>query len=748
MDSYKPQKTKGFYRFGEFEIEVEERCLRHGEKMVPLTPKEFEVLFFLIERSEKIVEKRDLLDAIWSDTFVEEATLARNISWLRKKLRKFSNGEKFIETIPKRGYRFVGEVIQHSKNENLLIIEEETFHEVEVEETLSYEDSELKKHLNENIALPEKTSVSKRRNFSKFLLISTFFIGLIVLGGIGFILYHNYEQNDRPKILVAKKVVPLTGERGREQSMSFSPDGNQIVYTWNEGKGVSDNIYVRLVNGGKPVQLTDSNVKDSYPTFSRNGQNVAFLRDYKDYGELITIPALGGTERIIRRIFSGNYSISFSPDGKYIAAIDTENSEIGGQYAIHLFDTKTSERRRLTASGDFSGETTPRFSPDGKSIAFIRLYNKSKQDMFIVPASGGEPRQITFDGKTITSIAWSPNSEMLYFVSPRDGNKPRLWRVLASGGEPEIISIEAGRIGNIALSPNGSTLAFSAIKNRESIHRVRIDESTSQEILISSNSNLSPRFSRDGSKIVFISNRKGNQDIWTADSDGENLLRITDSMNAVASPSFSPDGSKIVFSGHRKGKGGIFVVSSQGGEVRHISTESHAAWSNDGEWIYFASKRTGRYEIWKIKSDGSGEEIQITKDGGFIPKPTFDGKMLYYTKSRFSGGIWRVSVDGGFEEEVKAFTENGYKHFVKNKLNESGSHWTMTKKGIYFLTVDTDKNHKIKFYDFATEKVSEILSKDKIPPTAQTSFETNGKDFLFTVRESRDSNIMLANLSQ
>ena len=112
MDSYKSQKIKGFYRFGEFKIEVEERCLRYGEEIVPLTPKEFEVLFFLIEREGKVAKKTDLLDAIWADTFVEESTLARNISWLREKLAKFSDDRKFIETVPKRGYRFVAEIEQ------------------------------------------------------------------------------------------------------------------------------------------------------------------------------------------------------------------------------------------------------------------------------------------------------------------------------------------------------------------------------------------------------------------------------------------------------------------------------------------------------------------------------------------------------------------------------------------------------------------------------------------------------------
>ena len=217
-------------------------------------------------------------------------------------------------------------------------------------------------------------------------------------------------------------------------------------------------------------------------------------------------------------------------------------------------------------------------------------------------------------------------------------------------------------------------------------------------------------------------------------------------MKGASLASFSPDGSKIVFGGNRRGVRGTYIVSSQGGKVRYLSPMGNPSWSADGKWIYLSSSKDKEPQIWKIRANGSGEEVRVTNNGGFLPKATFDGKMLYYTKSRYNGGIWRVPVDGGVEEEVKAFTENGFEHFVKDKINEYGAHWAMTKNGIYFLTVDAENESKIKFFDFATESVAEILDNDKIPPSANTSFASNGKDFLFTVKESADSNIMLAEL--
>ncbi len=99
-----------FYRFKSFQLDVEERQLLRDGIAVPLTPKAFDVLAALVERSGHLVEKDELLRLVWSDSFVEEANVARIVHTLRKVLGEDENGNKFIETVPKRGYRFVADV--------------------------------------------------------------------------------------------------------------------------------------------------------------------------------------------------------------------------------------------------------------------------------------------------------------------------------------------------------------------------------------------------------------------------------------------------------------------------------------------------------------------------------------------------------------------------------------------------------------------------------------------------------------
>ncbi len=107
----KEQQTKEFYDFAAFRLDTENRLLWLAGKTVALTLKEYELLLVFVESGGNVLSKEDLLERIWKDAFVEESTLARNVSWLRKKLAAASSSnEKFIETVPKRGYRFLPEV--------------------------------------------------------------------------------------------------------------------------------------------------------------------------------------------------------------------------------------------------------------------------------------------------------------------------------------------------------------------------------------------------------------------------------------------------------------------------------------------------------------------------------------------------------------------------------------------------------------------------------------------------------------
>ncbi len=380
--------NKRFYNFGEFRLDTHnQRLLRDGET-ITLTLKQFELLPALVENAGDVVSKDQLFEQVWKDVTVADETLTRNISWLRQKL----GDSALIETVPKRGYRFAADVTTSEQPE--IFVEETTSTRVRVEETITLPENtnteihnraESEKEVpalvsaERQIALaPNSAPLPPPRRLSLFLIAA---LAVIAFAAIGLIVYQNYFVRPNATIPFAANIKPFSGAQGRENAPAFSPDSKQIAYSWNGNDRENSDIYVQIIGAGEPVRLTDTDVQEQYPVFSPDGTHIAFVRDFKTYGEIILIPTLGGAERRIARLFSGNYSISFAPDGKSIAAVDAIE-EGGKQYAIFSFDTKTDERKRMTAANsDFAGETTPRFAPDGKSLTFVRVFPDYTQDL-------------------------------------------------------------------------------------------------------------------------------------------------------------------------------------------------------------------------------------------------------------------------------------------------------------------------------------------------------------------------------
>lgn len=136
MDDAKHSKTPASYRFGTFVLDVPERRLWREDEAVQLVPKQFDLLLFFVANAGRVTKKHEILDAVWPGTYVEENTLARNVSLLRKLLETDGSRKQLIETVPKIGYRFTPEVTKADEN-NLLIVEEQTVHYFRGEETIS-----------------------------------------------------------------------------------------------------------------------------------------------------------------------------------------------------------------------------------------------------------------------------------------------------------------------------------------------------------------------------------------------------------------------------------------------------------------------------------------------------------------------------------------------------------------------------------------------------------------------------------
>ncbi|MEP7336542.1 MAG: winged helix-turn-helix domain-containing protein [Acidobacteriota bacterium] len=198
-------EKRGGYGFSVFRMEVEERRLWRGDEQILLTPKQFDLLTYFVENAGRVAKKNELLEAIWADAYVEEATLARNISWLRSKLEEHTGGEPLIETVPKLGYRFTAEVTRIADNNNTPVGTERTAQDLHGdEETIEFADSiseEEDEQVN-GIEEPEKTSPimqnvpSRRPSFSAFAILSFVVIVCVTIVASRYILSRNAPKAD------------------------------------------------------------------------------------------------------------------------------------------------------------------------------------------------------------------------------------------------------------------------------------------------------------------------------------------------------------------------------------------------------------------------------------------------------------------------------------------------------------------------------------------------------------------------
>jgi Tol biopolymer transport system component/DNA-binding winged helix-turn-helix (wHTH) protein len=731
------------YEFASFRFDFAKQCLTHGETVISLTPKEFTLLKFLLENRHRTVGKDEILENVWSETYVEEGTLTRNISWLRKKLADHSDA-KIIETVPKRGYRFLPEILTAGASETL-IVEEKTIRHIQIEETIEFEPNEISDGADVTTAasltaisganykaLPAAPSKNRRATLWIMPI-------LLILAAFIFVSQRAYFSQEPTGVILTTKIAPFSGLPGRENSPNFSPDGKQMVFSWDGGiENANSDIYVKLIGAGEPVRLTDTANEELNPVFAPDGKSIAFVRIYSTHNEIIMIPALGGAERKVYE--KASYaSLSFSPDGKLLAAAELDLS--GGQAGIFTINLQTGEKIKLTAPDNPAVDHTPRFSPDGKYLAFIRYFSSFRREIFVVPASGGEAWQITSDDVRIYGLAWNTDSRSLFFTSFRGNQQLNLWHLaIDRGGDPQLIATGSKKLQDLAVSPDGRMVAFVEELNDENIWEITPDQKP-RPVIRSTRADHSQQFSPDNTQIVFVSDRTGNYEIWISDADGKNQRQLTAAAGSAGSPRFSPDGKLIVYDAQTAGSSDIYIVSANGGSTPRQLTEggsnSLPAWSADGKTVFFISNRSGSDQMWKMSADGGGETTQITKNGAFEMFAAPDGKTIIYSKGGGKAGLWSVGIDGADEKPLAELAAAG-----------AFRSWSAASNGIYYTTFATQPPFHLEFFDFATRQTKVILNTEK-PPLAyysNLSVSSDGRKIFQARQDQSASSILLAEL--
>jgi Tol biopolymer transport system component/DNA-binding winged helix-turn-helix (wHTH) protein len=708
-------------RFGIFQANRHTNELFRQGVRVKVQEQPMQVLLMLLEHPGEIVTREEIRQRLWPvDTFVEfDHSVNTAIKKLRQTLGDDADNPRFIETVPKKGYRFIAPV-----------------HDGTAEVPPATTEPE-----------PPSVPHNDRKLQVRAIVIGACLV-LALLIGAGWLI-----RSSEVTKTAALDVIPFTTYSGFEDQASLSPDGNKVAFIWAkpiEKEHIYDgpHVYVKQMGIEQPLQLTKSNDIEFSPAWSPDGNSIAFMRcpanmDPSTRCGVYIASAIGGAERLLTTLDNETDfgtagmgpAIAWSPAGNVLAYVDRNQDRTA---SIFLLDLNTLQSRQLTSPKlPLIGDTAPSFSPDGKELAFARN-GKEVSDVWVVSVKGGEPERLSnLNQLCSTGIAWTPDGKSLVFGGLA------LYRVSRKGGVAEPL-VNSATYGNPSI--RGKRLVFSQYRWDKGIWSIELNASGDAvgkptQILESTRDQDGPSYSPDGKRLVFGSQRSGFTEIWRADADGNNLLQLTNIHGPLTgTPSYSPDGTTVLFDSRINGNAHLFTVNAEGGPVRQLTSgttdEVMPSYSHDGRWIYFPSNRTGQWNVWKVPVAG-GEQIQVTKQGGFRALESEDGKYVYYAKGTAVPGIWRVPVNGGLEEEV-----------VRDLPLGLNGHWTLYKNKIYYVVSLADINAKsmaLHSFDLTTGKSKKIAEID-FPPAFGSPGMTvspDGKQLLFVAQQNSSADLQI-----
>ncbi len=455
------------------------------------------------------------------------------------------------------------------------------------------------------------------------------------------------------------RIVRLTELPGLAESPAISPDGRSVAFT--AGVAGKRQVFVRLIAGGAPLQITHDTVDHEFPRWSPDSSSILYFSPAVSgavQGSIWEIPELGG---VPRRVVNSVRGADVSPIDGRLAFFRLANQHI--QLVTAPMDGST-----LDVVAEFAPATYylyPRWSPDGRWIAFQRG-DSIRFDIFVVPATGGQPQQLTHDNNMMGGFAWLPDSTGIIYSSSRGGTMPYLptlglWQVaLRDGSVRQVTSGETSYLSP-DISRTGAILV-SRLKLQSDIWKFPIDgrpsENVRRGIRVTRQTGevLTPTASPDDKEVAFLSDSGGHANLWVVNTQSGGLRQITyerDPRVAVGVPVWSPDGRGIAFVSSRGNPGltfGVWLVDSDGSNLRNLANPGLGlAWSPDGRWMYYSTRgAAGTAVVLKKVPVAGGPAVTVTTEA-LRNVVGLHGNTLYYT-------FERPLVDGAPEFDIRAAT--------------------------------------------------------------------------------------------
>lgn len=612
--------SANIFRFGDFTLDTDQKVLLENGKPVSITPKALQLLSVLVECHGRIVEKEILISAVWPDSFVEESNLTFNISQLRKILGDTKDNSIFIETVARRGYRFVAEVSEDS-------------------DTFLAADQDRKTVIESHAPRP-------------YVLITISAVLLFTLFGLALVWFRGEVPNS--SIQTANRLT----NSGKVTIAAISTDGRKLVYAQKEGAGES--LWQREIATGKQTQILPSEAAEFvglavsptsdfayYSVFKKNAVASAFSRISLNGGEAEPLPEI-----------ASDVSVSFSPDGKEFAY--TESHSAVRETLLKTANADGSESKTLlTLQGEKRGVPVFRaspvaWSPDGEIACAVQETEENTaffRILLVNPDDRSEKYLSDRRWNYVESIVWK-DSETLAITNLEPNSAGReIWLISRKTGEVrkkssddlkkyEWLSAANGELFAVARSTYSSLCISDFPEDLKKAQTKQIFNEAGEIEYID--------WSKDD-KIFYNSWASGKNEIWQIDPHGTNLKQLTSNSNLTLGFTVSPVDGTLVFTATQKRADSLFIAEPDGKNIRQLTYgiyDSLPHFMPDGKEVVFQQGSINKPTIWRVSIAKDQPPEQLTGYRAQQPSVSPDGKTIAYQFMDLVSGnrIWKLGL--------------------------------------------------------------------------------------------------------
>ena len=590
-------------RFGVFEADARTEELRKEGLCLRLPGQSFRVLLLLLENPGEMVTREVLRKTLWpEDTFVDfDHGLNAAVNRLREALGDSADHPKFIETLPRRGYRFIGTINNHENKSASVVAPPKG-------------DPAFEKVAALDAARPDADI--------NFRWIGVLAVVTVVLAIAAMLVWLRLPPVP-PRVLATTQ---LTSDG--VQKLGLLTDGSRLYIT--ETKGTSQFLVQASVAGGEtstiPTTFPDVSLVDISPDHSR------LLVETNDLGrngkaEFWALPLPSGPPLRVADVTGSDGG--WSPDGRRLVFARGDD--------VYLAKADGTDARKLFTMAD--GASDLRFSPDSNRIRFNARKDNS-MSIWEIRTDGTNLHPMLSGWRNPPSECcgvWSPNGRYYFFLrnTPAGGN---IWVLQESNSvfrkhDSGPFQLTAGPMLFRTLTPSadGKKLFVDGFQARGEL--IRYDAQRRGFVPFLSGISASDlRFSRDGKWVAYVSYPEGT--LWRSRVDGSDRLQVTSPPVIAALPHWSPDGTQIAFEDLQTGLRKIFLVSANGGVAHELLAEnldqSDPEWSPDGKQIVFAHLSRNLEQVSIQLLDLNSKQVSIVpgSQGLFSPRWSPDGRYL------------------------------------------------------------------------------------------------------------------------